>query len=359
MTFVEQAEPGVVVSSDELLRAVAVLSALGAPEASLRSRSNALLVGGGRDGDEWCSVVVMVGTSARGVLAPIDVDRSVLEEAASYGRECHVWVVADTVRLDGVGFSVAVPGPRRPTTGPDLLTSRLGRSRSHVSIRPEHVGMLARITTEGAPGVLDGVVISPDGWAGTSSPQQLGVVPLLDATLGQPSVVPGRVFRAARAFGPDEVMLELDHRADGAPLARMVAFAGPDMLVVESVTLDTPAPDLRPALTDRAQPIVVVEDGRVLRSAIVRLLDGSRVRLCPGTRACVEGWDETGAFVSVPFEGWVREPVTLRADHLLDLLTSVEGRVELCCDDQRHQLVYAWSGEGTLRALAPLGPGGL
>jgi len=355
MRVIERDTPGIVITGDALLRAVAVLGAVGAPEVTMQSRANALLLGSSWEGQDGCSTVLMISGATDGSLSPVVVQLAALEAAASSGRDCRLRLTHESLMLESDGFSLAVPDPRRPQNGPDLLASRLGPFRSNASLRADDVAALARLIAAGRGDPVDGVAVSPAGWAGTSDGAQLGVAPLVDWTHGHQIVVPGRLFRAARAFGPDEVTLEVNRRRDDARLVRLVAFAGRDMLVLEDLALASRFPDLREILTEPVQPIVVVDDTRGLRAVLVRLLSAERVLLYPGRRPMIDGWDETGSAVSLPFEGWVREPLELHPGHLLDLLAGFRGPVELCCDDQRRQPVCVRGEDGSRRGLWPLG----
>jgi hypothetical protein len=360
MQAVDRETPGATVGGAAMARALSIFAELEAGVVTLQCRTHALLLGTTWE-DTGLFGAAMISGVAEGVLAPVDVRRDRFQDALAGDGDHRLRLVGDELVVDGGGVSRTVPARAGSSQTPDLLDSRLGRHRSSASIRADHACMLAGLVADGHGGSGDGIVISPDGWAGTGDGEQLAVAPLERWSNGHEIVVPGRLFRAVRGLDPDEVEVEINRRQDDPRLVRMMAFSGRDMLVVEAEAVHARFPDLREILTRPARVMVEVADADALRSALADFAHCEHVLLRPGAAggeagggAEVVGRSGPAPALSMPFDGVVHEAAHVRTRHFLDFLSSHHGRVELCCDDPLRQPLCGWAEDGSIRGLLAL-----
>ena len=351
--------PIVSVRGDALRRAVSVLRGVAAgqpgPMVTIESRHGTFRVGVRSAGDGGPDVALMLAGVTDGDLPPTVVPWESLARIPIRGAELHLRPAPGSLAVEQEGTAPAVLDARGTRDGPDLVGSRLSRYRSAGTLRADHACHLARVIGEGRGDPVDGVAVSPAGWAGTSDGEQLAVVPLEDWYHGRQVVVPGRLFRAALAFRPDCVTIEVNRRQDDPGLVRLVAFAGRDMLVLEDEAVAARFPDLREVMTEPRRAIVEVADAADLRAAMAQTGRSDSVLLRRnGKVAEVVGSGVGGGPTASPFAGSVEEPVRVRSSRLLDLLAGCEGPLVLSCDDQDHQPLCLSAGDGSLRGLRPL-----
>ena len=355
----EPATPAASVDGDALRRAASVLSEVLAevpgPMVTIESRCEALRIGARPPRGRGPGAALMLSGVTSGPLPPTVVPWGPLVRASRSGSSFGLRLSPGELAVEREGSTSAVLEARSTSDAPDLVESRLSRYRTTATMRAEHACLLARVIGEGRGDPIDGVAVSPAGWAGTSDGERLVVVPLEEWYHGRQVVVPGRLFRAVLAFCPDDVTIDVNRRPDDPRLVRLVAFAGRDMLAIEDEVLASRFPDLREVMTVPRRPIVEVADAAELRAAMARVAPCDSVLLRRnGQLAEVVGYGAAGDAPSSPFAGSVAEPVHLRATRLLDLLDGCEGSLVLSCDDQDHEPLCLSAEDGTLRGLVSL-----